>query len=202
MALTTYAELQSSVADYLARSDLTTQIVDFIQLGEIRLRRDLRLREMLTTTDLTVNAQEITIPTDFLQLREIHLDTNPITQLDFLAPTSFFRNGRVGQTGKPVFYTATGSKFVFGPNPDDTYTAKLLYYQNPDFLSDSNTSNVFLSTCPDALLYATLAESEPFLMNDERISVWASLYDRARIQLTSSDDSAEFSGNPMVMSIS
>tara|TARA_R100000664_G_C2739679_1_gene128361 strand:+ start:136 stop:744 length:609 start_codon:yes stop_codon:yes gene_type:complete len=200
MAFSTYSELQALVANYLARDDLTTQIIDFIQLGEVRLRRDLRLREMLTTTDLTVNAQEISIPTDFLELREIHIDSNPVTQLDYLVPTAFFRNARIGETGKPVFYTATGSKFIFGPNPDTSYTAKLLYYQKPDLLSDSNTSNVFLTTCPDALLYATLAESEPFLMNDERVAIWASLYDRARIQLTSSDDRAEFSGNPMVMS--
>jgi hypothetical protein len=201
MALSTYSELQSLVANYLARSDLTAQIVDFIQLGEVRLRRDLRLREMLTTADLTVNAQEVDVPSDFLQLREIHFDTTPITQLDYLVPTSFFRNGRVKEIGRPVFYTVTGDKFLFGPSPDATLTAKLLYYQKPNFLSDSNTSNVFLTTCPDALLYATLAESEPFLMNDERVAIWASLYDRARIQLTSSDDAAEFSGNPMQMTV-
>ena len=105
------------------------------------------------------------------------------------------------EIGRPVFYTVTGDKFLFGPSPDATLTAKLLYYQKPNFLSDSNTSNVFLTTCPDALLYATLAESEPFLMNDERVAIWASLYDRARIQLTSSDDAAEFSGNPMQMTV-
>ena len=46
MALTTYAELQTAVANYLARTDLTSQIPDFIYIAETRLRRQLRINEM------------------------------------------------------------------------------------------------------------------------------------------------------------
>jgi len=201
MAIATYSDLQSLVANYLARDDLSTQIVDFIKLAEIRIRRDLRLREMLTSADLTINAANVAIPSDFLELRELHIQSTPITQLDYLPPTTFFRTARTTETGKPVFYTMDGSNFVFGPTPDSSYTGKILYYATPDFLSDTNTSNTFLSVAPDCLLYAALGESEPFLMNDQRLAVWASLYDRARIQLTTSDDRAEFSGNPMAMSV-
>ncbi len=82
MAIATYSDLQSLVANYLARDDLSTQIVDFIQLGEVRMRRDLRLRQMLTSTDLTINATDVSIPSDFLELRELHIESTPITQLD------------------------------------------------------------------------------------------------------------------------
>ena len=47
MAFTSYSELKTTIANYLARSDLTTQIPDFIRLAEIRLQRDLRTRQML-----------------------------------------------------------------------------------------------------------------------------------------------------------
>lgn len=201
MAFSTYSELQSLVANYLGRDDLTSQITDFIKLAELRMRRDLRLRQMLTNVDLTVNAASIALPSDFAELRELHLDTVPITQLDFLPPTTFFRTARTTETGKPVFFTIDGANLVFGPQPDSSYTGKLLYYANPDFLSDSNTSNTFLTVAPDCLLYAALGESEPFLMNDQRLQIWANLYDRARIQLTAADDRAEFSGNPMAMSV-
>ena len=43
MSFTSYSDLQDAIAGYLARSDLTTQIPDFIRLCEVRLRRDLRL---------------------------------------------------------------------------------------------------------------------------------------------------------------
>ncbi len=47
MAISTYSDLKTTVANYLARSDLTSQIPDFITFAENRLRRDLRIRQML-----------------------------------------------------------------------------------------------------------------------------------------------------------
>jgi hypothetical protein len=76
----------------------------------------------------------------------------------------------------------------------------MLYYAKPTLLSDANTSNVFLANCPDALLYAALGEAEPYLMNDARLQVWASLYDRSIASISNSDQASEYSGQPMAMS--
>jgi hypothetical protein len=76
----------------------------------------------------------------------------------------------------------------------------MLYYGKPTLLSDTNPSNIFLANYPDALLYASLAEAEPYLMNDARIQTWATLYDRAVTAITNSDQSSEYSGQPMSMS--
>ncbi len=54
---TDYTTLQATIASYLARSDLTTTIPEFIRLAEDRLSRDLRIRQMLkivTTIPLAV----------------------------------------------------------------------------------------------------------------------------------------------------
>jgi hypothetical protein len=40
MSLTNYSDLKTSVANYLARTDLTDQIPDFIRLAEYRMRRE------------------------------------------------------------------------------------------------------------------------------------------------------------------
>ena len=42
-----YSDLKTQVANYLARQDLTDKIPTFIELAEIRLNRDLRLRQTL-----------------------------------------------------------------------------------------------------------------------------------------------------------
>jgi hypothetical protein len=76
----------------------------------------------------------------------------------------------------------------------------MLYYAQPYFLSDTNTGNVFLTNYPDALLYASLGEAEPYLMNDARLQTWASLYDRAISSIALADQSSEYSGQPMSMS--
>jgi hypothetical protein len=57
----------------------------------------------------------------------------------------------------------------------------------------STPSNVYLAYFPDALLYATLAEAQPYLMNDERIAVWSSMYDRAIANIRENDKGATFS---------
>ena len=47
MALTTYTELKTSLADWLYRSDLASVIPDFISLAESQVERQLRTRQMI-----------------------------------------------------------------------------------------------------------------------------------------------------------
>jgi hypothetical protein len=85
--------------------------------------------------------------------------------------------------------------------PDGIYTLKLLYFAAPAYLSSTNTSNVFLNVAPDALLYASLLEAEPYLMNDARINTWGSMYDRAITTLAKSDEQGQYSGVPLAMKL-
>jgi hypothetical protein len=203
MAFTTYTELKASVADYLARTDLTTQIPDFITLAEKRLKRDLRIRQMLqvATATMTVSDSTVALPSDFLAIREIHLNTNPASSLEYLSPSSFFSNAFTTNLGKPTKYTVLAAEFQFAPIPDSAHVVQILYYATPTPLSASVPSNVFLSTCPDLLLYAALGEAEPYLINDARIQTWAALYDRGITSLSSSDESGEFASSPLSITI-
>ncbi len=204
MAFTSYSTLKTTIADYLARSDLSTKIPDFIRLAEERLRRDLRIRQMLkvATTTTTSGDSTVALPSDFLAMKDIHLDTNPVKVLQFQNTSNFFRNARTTDRGVPTQYTLLGTEFQFAPLPDSAYTLRMVYYYKPDFLSDSTPSNLFLANCPDLLLYGALAEAEPYLMNDERISVWASLYDRGLASLRASDDDSEYPSSPMSITLS
>ena len=205
MAFTDYTALKSTIADYLARSDLTTQIPDFITLAENRLRRDVRIRAMLkvVTASTTASDPTVSIPSDFLEMRDLHIDANPIQTLIYQNPSNFFRNAKAGTLtgGYPNNYTIMGSEFQFAPIPDSNYTLRMVYYAAPAYLSSTTTSNAFLAYCPDLLLYAALGEAEPYLMNDARITTWASLYDRGLDSLTQSNDAGENPSAPMVMSV-
>ena len=203
MSITNYAGLQTTIANYLARSDLTAQIPDFIRLAEIRLRRDLRIRQMLNSsiTSTTGGDQTVSLPIDFLQLRDLFIVTNPVQPLDYLTPSVFNRNARVTESGLPVNYTIIANEFKLAPVPDTNYTLRMLYYYAPEFLTSENPSNMFLSTCPDLLLYGALVEAEPYLMNDGRIQVWAGMYDRGVASLSSSDDASEHSAVPLTMKL-
>jgi len=203
MPFTSYSDLKTSIANYLARTDLTDQIPDFITFAENRLRRELRIRQMLkiATASTAANDSTVSLPSDFLELRDLHLNTTPIEVLTYYAPSVFFRNARATDTGRPKAYTITASEIQFAPIPDSVMTVQLLYYAAPTYLSSTNTSNVFLANCADALLYASLGEAEPYLMNDERLATWAALYQRAIDSLTVSDDRGEYSAQPLAMTL-
>ena len=53
MALTSYAELQQAIADWLERADLVARIPDFIALFEAAANRRLRVRQQEATVSLT-----------------------------------------------------------------------------------------------------------------------------------------------------
>jgi hypothetical protein len=203
MSYATYSALQTSIANYLARSDLTSQIPDFITFAENRLRRELRIRQMLkSVTTATVSGDNtVELPSDFLQVRDFVVMTNPIQPLSYSSPSALSNDPRASEVGVPKSYTILASEFQVAPAPDGVYTVKMLYFAAPPYLSSSNATNVFLTTAPDALLYASLIEAEPYLMNDARINTWGTMYDRAIGSITKSDEEGQYSGVPLAMKL-
>lgn len=201
MSFTSYSELQTTIAGYLARTDLTTQIPDFIRLAELRLRRDLRIRQMLksVTTSTVANDETVELPSDFLEVRDFVVVGNPVRPLNYYSPSAFNRNTRTWEIGKPIDYTVLANDFQLAPIPDTVYTLKMFYFAAPVFLSDSNTSNAFLANTPDALLYGALLEAAPYLMDDARINTWGTMFDRAMSSITRSDEQGQYSGVPLVI---
>ena len=201
---TDYTTLQATIASYLARSDLTATIPEFIRLAEDRLARDLRIRQMLSvviTTSVSASGAldgTVEMPADFLSMKDMHISsTDPIATLTFQSTSNFFRNTRAKASGLPVFYTVLAQEFRFAPIPDSAYTLQILYYRKPAYMSSTVSSNLWLANTPDLLLYAALGEAEPFLMNDERLATWSAMYDRGVNALTKSDDEGEFPAHPM-----
>ncbi len=187
MAFTNYNAFVTTVENYLARTDLSSQIPDFIQMAQFRMTRDLRTERMLKVAITTPTDNKVAFPSDFLELREIHFQGNPPILLEFQTPDLFFRNGQTTLSGRSHYFTMLGTEFQFAPSQDTDYTIQILYYAQPTFISSTTSSNLYLAYYPDALLYATLAEAEPYLLNDARIATWSALYDRAIANIKKSD---------------
>ena len=198
---TDYTTLQATIASYLARTDLTVQIPEFIRLAEDRLLRDLRIRQMIKVATAPTVADDATVslPSDFVAMKDLHLQGNPPQTIKFLSTSNFFRNARTAQSGLPSRYTLLGAEFQFAPIPDSVYTLQMVYFYQPEYLSDTISSNLWLAETPDLLLYAALGEAEPYLMNDERLNTWASMYDRGVTALRKSDDESEYPAQPLTI---
>jgi hypothetical protein len=63
--------LQTAIANFLARSDLNSQIPEFIQLAEARINRELETREQekRSTATLQVGDEYIALPNDLREIR-------------------------------------------------------------------------------------------------------------------------------------
>jgi len=196
MAITNYSELKSAIADWLDRTDLTDSIPDFITLAETRHRRDFKLRRMETrvTASTVADTEYYTLPDNFVAMRNIQLNTDPKTALEYLTPEQMDRIYAGSNKGKPKAYSIIGDNIQLRPLPDSAYEIEMLYYKYFTPLSDSNTTNDMLTYHPDAYLYGALVEAEPYLQNDKRIQTWASFYERAKKDIIDSNERDRHSG--------
>jgi len=196
MAITNYSELKSAIADWLDRTDLTDSIPDFITLAETRHRRDFKIRRMETrvTANTVADTEYYTLPDNFVAMRNIQLNTDPKTALEYLTPEQMDRIYAGSNKGKPKAYSIIGDNIQLRPLPDSAYEIEMLYYKYFTPLSDSNTTNDMLTYHPDAYLYGALVEAEPYLQNDKRIQTWASFYERAKKDIIDSNERDRHSG--------
>ena len=213
MAIGTYAELQTAVANWLDRGDLTDRIKEFISLAEARMNRVLRLQLMVnvdTTTlgganKLVAGTRDYALPSGYLQMIDFSLTTDPITPLTYITPENMNRMWAGSQLGIPVSYTiysdnssGTPTPTVkLGPSPAGAYTYSMMFYKKIEYLGTGNTTEAMLTDNPDIYLYGALMEAEPFLMNDQRVQLWATAYQEAVANLQEQDNKDRHSGSAM-----
>ena len=199
MAINTYGTLKAAVANWLDRDDLSDRIPEFISLSEAIFNRTLRIRAMETTvSDSTPSgSKEDALPTGYLQMREIHLETSPVVSLSYITPEIMYRIRAGSTNSKPNSYTIMGDNILFGPTPNSVYTYSMTYYKAIDALSDSATTNWAILNAPDLYMYGTLLQAEPFLMNDERVPLWERGFRQAISDLQEQDNKDRHSGSEM-----
>lgn len=198
-----YSDLKTNIADFLNRSDLTSQIDLFIDLAEADMVRKLRHWRMETRTTLSISGQYTNLPSDFLQFERLATTSStPIRmQLISRAEMQELREKYRDASGEPQYYALTGGELEVYPTPDDTYSVDLTYLQTPTALSDSNTTNWVSTYCPDVYLYGSLVHSAPFLMDDPRIPVWQGLYEKALAEANAQSDKAKYGGTGLRMKV-
>ncbi len=199
MALSTYDELKTSIANWADRDDLTAFIPDFIALAEARFNRELRLRSMEQKdfADTVGGQSNYALPTNYLQMREFRLNQEPTISLRYVSP-EIFEAWNLGQ-GIPKFYTIIANEIRMGPTPAGVYEMEMLFWRKFPALSSTVQANWMISNSPDIYLYGALMEMEPFIQNDERTALWAAGYNRAIETLQLQDDKDRHSGSALTV---
>ena len=200
MALDNYSNLQTSIANFLARDDLTTEIVDFIALTEADFNRRLRIRAMENSSSFTIDSETETLPTGFLQARSFVIPTNPKTALQFMTPFHQAETQKSSETGKPRAYSIEGTNFRFSPTPDASYSATLVFYKAFDSLSASVATNHILTNHPDVYLFGALYFASTFIrgMDPQTVGQFKTQYETALQQVEMADEKDKYNATPLV----
>jgi len=182
MGISNYNDLKTTIATWLARSDLSGSLDDFIDLAEERLSRDLRIRAMETTMNVTLVSGVAAIPSDFVQMKHVHIAGDPVQPLEVKESTWIMDQFPTRSAdSKPRYVAEDGANFMFGPFPSaGPHVLGGAYWKRPAALTTAAPTNEWTDNVPDVLLWACLAETAPFIGNDQRALVWEEKYERSK----------------------
>ena len=173
MTIATYSDLQTALQNWTDRSDLSSNVADFITLAESTINKRLRVRQQLTTVTSVPDANgKITIPSDYLAWKRVTWKgSTPHRELEYVEPTYLSSVFADVPSNTPIFFTIEGASFVTMPI-DSVSNIEILYYQKIPALSNSNTTNWLLTANPDLYLAASLVELLAFTEQPELLQAW------------------------------
>lgn len=174
MSISTYSELQTAVASWAHRSDLTSLIPDFIALCEADLAIRCKLVDLEGTASIAVTSGTGALPADYAGFRSAKWDGNPGRPLTYLTPDAL---NTVAQDGLPEFYSITGTSVKVAPGGSGTLV--LTYHAKLTALSNLNTTNTLLTRYPDAYLQGTLVQLAAYARDTDGIGLHQGMYDAA-----------------------
>jgi len=176
MAISTYAELQTALTNWLHRADLAARIPEFIAMGESYLNRKLRVKEMEESATITpsTTVRYVALPTGYMELLSFTDDEGePLNALD----AEMLERAAYGiGSQRPDFYRIS-SRIDFEAVADTNYSFTLRYLKRLDLATD--LTNSVLTNHPDCYLYASLMQSAPYIKDDARIMTWKAMMDDA-----------------------
>lgn len=173
-----FANLQTVVAAELNRQDLTDNIPVFIRMAETALERQIRCPDMINRAYATAVSGTIPVPADFLEMSLMTYLTPPLGgAMEYLTNEDFKRKEFENYTGKTRYFTVVGPQIDLLPAPSAgaPATVEMIYYKTIPRLSSGQPTNWLLVKHPDLYLYATLLQSAPYLIDDDRIGLWTSI---------------------------
>lgn len=162
--MTTYATLQTDVASYLHRSDLTSLMPTFVERAESVLFRELQPKDLATTVQGTTTGEYAALPADFAVVSKVTAVHGSVEySLDYKSESA------VITTSTPFVYAIESNQLrIFGASTGQAYT--LYYTPKLTALSNSNTTNWLLTNAADLYLYATALEGARHIRDGEEVA--------------------------------
>lgn len=173
---TTYNGLLSLLSEYVEdnSSEYTSNVQGIVNRAEERALTDLDLAIWNTSQSQNTSngVSEFTKAFSGAPVRKIQFTA---TKLHPERRTLAFVDS-YGGSGRPVYFYEDATKVYWAPTPDNSYAYKITYYNRPTPLSQSNQTNWLTENVANLLLWASLVESEKFLIAPERVQEFEASY--------------------------
>ena len=161
----TYTSLKDSIADWIARDDLTSVIPDFVVQFEAEANLRLRVRDQETVTTLTTTLGVVALPSDYLAWRRVYNTTNGTRrELEYVHPSYLTALYPTSAAGDPKSFTIDAGNLIILPYNDTASAITFDYYKVVPPLA-SNASNWLLTKWPNVYLNGSLAEAYKYIKN-------------------------------------
>lgn len=185
MALDTYADLQSAIADWLDRADYTARIPDFIRMAEAEFDRVLRVPDMeaRAIAQTVAGAERLTLPTDCAGLKSVSLLADIAVPLEGAPVAELHAMYGRAYSARPSAYAVSDGQLWFGPLPDGAYQVQLVYWRRIPALTTAAPSNWLLAKHPDLYLLASVMQAELYGWNDNRLPLLKARVDEIIAQI-------------------
>lgn len=200
MAIANYTDLKAAVARWMNRTDLDTQIPDFITIAESRIALTVRSWQMIKTTTLTQIAGQsgVTLPTDWLEWNRVALDgqDDPLEYTDYPYFQSLLSSGDIANCGK---YTMdSGMLMVVGliATGAPSVLIDVSYYARNKPLTDTDNTNWLLNAHPEVYLYGAAVSGWQYLLDEQRAAANDGLFAAATAAVNADALKAKLSGSP------
>ena len=195
--ITDYSSLQSAIADYLNRGDLTSQIQMFIQFCESNINANLRAREMIVRAQATSDKEYVKLPYDWLEASNMQIigGTSPLRYIT-LDSSDILKNDT--SLHEVAAYSIMDDAIELVPAPTTDVDIEMVYYAKVRELTDTEPSNWLLDKAPEVYLYGSLMHAATFLVDDTRVPTFASFYTNMISKLNEESYTALHSGSPLV----
>jgi hypothetical protein len=175
----TYSELKTAVASWMRRTDLSDYLDDIILMGDRRISREVKAKQMEQRVSTTPTTKYVSLPSDFLSMRAVRVQGDVKGWMDYISPDQYFQRYASSEENADKTYTIFGDELIFPKTPAGD--VELWYYKQLPILS--GTSNTLFTLNPDLYLFAALSETVAFLKDDKRVMVWEAKYQSAKNQV-------------------
>jgi len=206
--MTTRNELLADIDAWIARAGLSTDqdAGTFLRLAEAKITRRIRVRAQETTTTLIASSRNTALPSDFLAMRSLSLDSTMDRTLEYLPPerireAPIWNNQGGGLTDNTAqAYTIEGTNIVLAPAPSALapVTLDIVYFAKFSPLVNSNDTNWLLINNYDIYLFALLFEVATYLQDVELAGGYIDRFETGVTELERSERRARVGGSALI----